>query len=65
MFDGCRALAEVRVSFSAWLSGATRNWMRSVPASGTFYCPSALGTDATITRGANNCPAGWTVVNID
>ena len=29
------------------------------------YCPTALGTNATITRGTNACPEGWTVVNTD
>ena len=30
---------------------------------GYFYCPTALGTNATITRSSSNCPANWTVIN--
>lgn len=29
------------------------------------YCPTALGTNATITRGVSACPEGWTVINTD
>ena len=65
MFQSCSSLAEVRVAFSAWNGNATTNWLSGVAATGTFYCPTALGTDATITRGTNYCPTGWTVVNTD
>lgn len=30
---------------------------------GDFYCSRKLGTNETITRGASNCPANWTVRN--
>ena len=65
MFGNCTSLRALSVNFAAWLSGATRSWLFNVAASGTFRCPTALGTDATITRGTSNCPAGWTVINID
>ena len=29
------------------------------------YCPTALGTNETITRGVTYCPEGWTVINTD
>ena len=64
LFGGCSSLVDIEVRFLEW-SGATNNWLTNVAASGTFYCPTALGTDATITRGNSNCPAGWTVVNTD
>lgn len=65
MFQGCSSLAEVRVAFSAWNGNATAYWMTSVAATGTFYCPTALGTNETIERGTSRCPTGWTVINTD
>lgn len=65
MFQGCSSLAEVRVAFSAWNGNATEYWLTSVAATGTFRCPTALGTDATITRDKSHCPEGWTVINTD
>ena len=64
MFLGCRALSKLRVEFSSWRNGSTTNWLNGVASTGEFLCPSALGTDVTITRGTGNCPTGWTVVNI-
>ena len=64
MLAYCSNLSSVTVSFSAWVNQTTTNWLSGVYATGTFTCPTALGTDATITRGASNCPSGWTVVNI-
>lgn len=65
MFQSCINMISVEVAFTAWSpSTATRAWMLSVSASGTFTCPAALGDDSTITRGTSNCPSGWTVVNI-
>ena len=65
MFQNCSSLAEVRVAFSAWYGNATTYWLSHVAATGTFYCPTALGTNATITRGGSACPEGWTVINTD
>ena len=70
MFSGCTSLATIRTAQTqAWGDGTTQDptysWVDGVAATGTFYCPTALGTDATITRGNSNCPAGWTVINTD
>lgn len=66
MFNGCSSLSSLDVKFTAWSpSSATDNWLSRVAATGTFKCPEALGTDATIQRGASYCPEGWTVVNYD
>ena len=70
MFKGCTSLATVRTAQTqAWGDGTSDDpslyWLEGVAANGTFYCPTALGTDATITRGTNACPEGWTVVNTD
>ena len=65
MFYGCTSLASIRIGSTGWRTGATYSWVYNVAASGTFYCPTALGTDATITRSADYCPEGWTVVNTD
>ena len=40
----------------------TTNWVDGVASNGTFICPTALGTNETITRGVNNCPTGWNVI---
>ena len=67
MFYGSTSLSSVEVKFSNWQKslGVTSNWLKDVAASGTFKCPTALGTNETIDRGVGYCPAGWTVVNID
>jgi len=66
MFNQCNSLNEVTVHFQAWQTyhTPTNNWLGGVSASGTFNCPTALGTDATIQRDSDHCPTGWTVVNI-
>ena len=65
MFYQCRQLASIEVGFTAWdPASATSIWCQTVKSTGTFRCPAALGTNETITRGANNCPTGWTVVNV-
>ena len=61
MFSYCKELTSVRVSFTAWGSGNTKNWLYAVASGGTFHKPSALPN----TRGVSNIPEGWTVVNID
>ena len=65
MFYRCSLLTELRVAFPKWVTRETNNWMTDVAATGTFYCPTALGTNATITRGTSACPEGWTVINTD
>lgn len=62
---GCSNLSSVIVNFTAFSSRQnTNNWMYGVSSSGTFYCPTDLGTDETISRGVNACPDNWDVVNI-
>ena len=64
IFYGCSNLKYIELSgMTAW-STRMASWVNGVSATGTFKCPAALGTDETITRGVNNCPTGWTVVNI-
>lgn len=69
MFRGCSALNAIKTgqtnAFAKNSTGGNYNWLSGVAATGTFYCPTALGTDATITRGASACPEGWTVINTD
>ena len=70
MFQGCTSLATVRTAQTqAWGDGTSDDpshcWLEDVAATGTFYCPTALGTNATITRGVSACPEGWTVINTD
>lgn len=59
MFLYCSALSSIEVAFTAWISGATSNWMEGVAASGTFTCPAALPDR----RGSYNIPSGWTKVD--
>lgn len=65
MFSGCTSLTSVSVAFTAWSSNPndTYAWLDKVASQGEFHCPAALGTNATITRGADKCPNNWTVVN--
>ena len=65
MFSGCSNLSSITVAFKKFLPQASPNWVQGVAASGTFKCPTELGTNETITRGASGCPEGWTVVNTD
>ena len=60
-------ITKVRVGFTSWNpTNAFSDWMYGMNGiSGTFYCPTALGTNETITRGTSNCPTGWTVINTD
>ena len=44
---------------------ASINMVYGAAATGTFYCPVALGTNETIERGTSRCPTGWTVINTD
>ena len=65
MFINCYSLSSVSVDFTSWRY--TTNWLASVKntINGIFTCPSALGTDATISRGPSNCPTEWRVANYD
>ena len=64
MFNGCRNIDRIECSFEAFGDG-TSNWLSNVSPIGTFICPTALGTNETIQRGASYCPEGWTVINKD
>ena len=62
-FQHCHVLSSLTVNFTSFTG--TDYWIEDTSSSGTFYCPTALGTNETITRGNNNCPTNWTVVNTD
>ena len=64
MFKGCRNIDRIECSFEAF-SPATSNWLNGVSYTGTFICPTALGTNETIRRGVSYCPEVWTVINKD
>ena len=64
MFQSTK-INQISVAFSKWLASSTSTWVEGVPSTGTFYCPTALGTNDTITRGSFQCPSGWTVINTD
>lgn len=61
LVSGCSALADVTIGLSAW---PNTKWIDGVSSTGSFYCPRQLGTNSTITRGDNYCPANWDVTNI-
>ena len=64
MYYNCTSLSRIHIAFTNWgYSGETSNWVLGVASTGTFVCPSALGTNETIARDVNRCPANWTVVN--
>jgi hypothetical protein len=46
MFDGCSSLNSLNVSFTAWLDGATDNWVNDVADSGDLTCPWSLAQSA-------------------
>ena len=64
-FSNCSSLNSVKVHFTSFGDAeGTGNWLNNVAQSGTFYCPSALGNDSTISRGVDYCPTNWTLINI-
>lgn len=63
MFRNCTSLTEIRTHYKSW--GNNQAWVDKVAANGVFYCPPELGDNDTIARGANRCPAGWTVIDIN
>ena len=65
MLQNCSQLTCISTDISSWPYNGFENWVQGVAAAGTFICPTALGTDATIQRGNSYCPTGWTVVNYD
>lgn len=70
MFIACRNLSLVKVNLNNFsnptnTSGYTFAWLTNTSPTGTFICPTALGTNETIKRGTSFCPEGWTVINED
>ena len=65
MFWNCINIDCIKCSFKAFALSGTNNWLRGVSSTGTFICPTALGTNETIQRGISYCPEGWTVINKD
>ena len=68
MFGGCTSLSSVAAFFTGWQGeGATDGWLQGVAESGVFRCMPVLGVSGAggIDRGADRCPAGWEVVNMD
>lgn len=71
MFSSCDNLKRIKVLWHSFPpninsnEGYSYNWLYGVSPTGTFICPTALGTNETITRGASYCPEGWTVINED
>lgn len=61
MFMSCSALAVISTAQTSF--DGCGEWVQGVASSGTFTCPTALGTSATISRGSSACPNNWTVVN--
>ena len=62
LFSGCRKLTSITTSQTTFTN--CTNWTYNINTTGTFYCPSALGDNSTITRGKDGCPTNWTVVNV-
>lgn len=58
LFEGTD-IREIEVNFSEWHNTATNNWVKGVPANGTFIKPKALPEE----YGVNRIPEGWTVIN--
>ena len=65
MFRDCINIDCIKCSFKAFALDGTNNWLSGVSSTGTFICPTALGTNETIQRGISYCPEGWTVINKD
>lgn len=60
MFYGCTSLTSVTHHITDWNTFDTSNWLSTVAASGTVYCPTA----STIPSDSNSgIPTGWTRVN--
>lgn len=70
VFINCSNLSLVKVNWNNFsnatsTSGYTYLWLKNTLPTGTFICPTALGTNETIKRGTSFCPEGWTVINED
>ena len=66
MFYGCSNLSEVTyLGTTSPSSSYSRDWMKNVAATGTFYMNQDATWDSTVTRDANGVPASWTIVKVD
>ena len=62
MFSGCQSLKEVRIAATTTATGALKDWLKDVSATGDFYCDS----NATIfPYGTSGIPANWRRLNIN
>jgi hypothetical protein len=64
MFNNCKRLDCIKTRITSF-STATSGWIVGVAPTGTFICPTKLGTNETIWRSVSACPEGWTVINED
>lgn len=64
LFNNCNNLNELSTELTSFIY-VTNSWLGNVMSNGTFYCPLALGTNSTISRGPSACPTNWNVVNTD
>lgn len=63
MFNGCTNLSVIRVGLQAWRNtNDTKDWVKNVSPTGTFYCPRSLNTS---TPGTGKNPSGWTIISTD
>lgn len=60
MFKNCDELTKIAVHFTAWVEGATENWVENVASKGTFYKPAALPE----IYGTSYIPDGWDIADI-
>ena len=66
IFYGCSNLSEVTyLGTTSPSSSYSRNWMKNVASTGTFYMRQDATWDSTVSRDANGVPAGWTIVKVD
>lgn len=67
MFQGCSSLTSIKVYFPEWFTWSkwnypyTKDWVKDIPSSGSFYCPASL----SLSYGVNYIPTGWTVYTIE
>lgn len=63
MFGGCSSLKYVKTYMTdISATNCLSNWLSSVAASGTLYCPAA--TAALLPSGVSGIPTGWTQIDI-
>lgn len=63
MFRYNANLSKITTDVESWSIGNFSYWVEYVSATGEFHCPTSLGTNASIQRGIDRCPEGWTVIN--